>query len=123
MQIQINTDRNIDGDDRLTAVVTGIVQTALARSSDHVTRVEVHLSDQNSGKKSGEQDMRCLMEARLEGQDPVAVRHDAATVAQAVDGAAGKLSRKIDSHLGKLRDRRRRGGTALPADAEPDEQG
>jgi ribosome-associated translation inhibitor RaiA len=119
MRIQLNTDRNIDGDDRLTVVVSGIVETALARSSDQVTRVEVHLSDQNSGKKGGDDDMRCLMEARLEGQNPIAVTHDAATIAQAVDGAAAKLSRKIDSNLGKLREKRSRNGNALSAEGDP----
>lgn len=122
MQIQINTDHNIDGDDRLTDVVSGIVEKALARSNDRVTRVEVHLSDQNSGKKDGDDDIRCLLEARLEGQNPIAVTHDAATVVQAVDGAAGKLSRKIQSDLGKLRDRRGRSEPTPPAEGEPTDQ-
>ncbi len=104
MQIQINTDGNIEGHERLATQVSSVVESALSRHSDHITRVEVHLSDENSDKKSGNDDMRCMMEARLEGHQPLAVTHHAATVDEAVDGAADKLTRLIESTLGRLRD-------------------
>lgn len=104
MQIQINTDRNIEGHEELAVQVSGIVESALSRFSDRITRVEVHLSDENSDKKGGQDDIRCMMEARLEERQPVAVTHEAATVDQAVDGAAGRLARLIESTLGRLRD-------------------
>ena len=104
MQIQINTDRNIEGREALAARVSGVVESTLSRFSNHITRVEVHLSDENSDKKGGNDHMRCLMEARLEGRQPVAVTHQAATLDQAVDGAADKLIRLIESTLGRLRD-------------------
>jgi len=104
MQIQTNTDSNIEGHEALTSHVSSTVETALERFSDHITRVEVQLSDENSGKKSGVDDMRCVMEARLEGRQPVAVTHEASTVHHAVDGAAGKLHSLIESTLGRLQD-------------------
>lgn len=107
MQIQINTDHNIDGHEAHATQVSSVVESALNRYSDHITRVEVHLSDENSDKKGGEHDMRCVMEARLEGRQPIAVTHQGATVDQAVDGAADKLHRMIESTLGRLRDQRR----------------
>jgi len=79
MQIQINTDRNIEGKEPLTAQISGVVEAALSRFSDHVTRVEVHLSDENADK-SGQHDNRCLIDARLEGRRPVAVTHTAASL-------------------------------------------
>jgi len=82
------------------------VESALSRTSDHITRVEVHLSDENSNKKGGNDNMRCVMEARLEGRRPIAVTREAATLDQAVDGAADKLSRMIESNLGRLRDQK-----------------
>jgi len=108
MQIQINTDRNIAGHEALGAQVSGVVENALSRISDHITRVEVHLSDENSDKKGGNYNMRCVMEARLEGRKPIAVTHQAATLDQAVDGAADKLSRLTESTLGRLRDQKSR---------------
>jgi len=101
MKIQVNTDSNIQGREALTAQVTAIVEHALKRFQEQVTRVEVHLSDQN-GDKSGQQDKRCVMEARLEGRPPVAATDEAITTAQAVRGAADKLSGLIDSQLGRV---------------------
>ena len=103
MQVQINTGRNIEGNEALAAQVTGIVESALGRIRDHITRLEVHLSDEDS-HKSGQEDKRCMLEARLEGRQPIAVTHQAVTLDQAVDGAAGKLARLIESTLGRLRD-------------------
>ena len=45
------------------------------------------------------------MEARLEGRQPTAVTHQAATLHEAVDGAADKLAASLESTLGRLRDR------------------
>lgn len=101
MQIQINTDGNIEGSERLSAYVTGAVEKALSQFGHRITRVEVHLSDQN-GDKSGQNDKRCTMEARLTGRQPMAVHHDAATVDEAVEGAADRLHRSIESVLGRL---------------------
>ena len=105
MQIQINTDSNIDGNEALAAHVKSVVTSALSRFSDQITRIEVHLSDQNADK-SGQEDKRCMMEARLEGRAPTAVTHSAATVDQAVHGAAEKLKRSIESTLERLQDHR-----------------
>ena len=103
MQIQINTDHNIEGHEALAAQVSGVVENALSRIRDHITRVEVHLSDEDSDK-GGPNEKRCMMEARLEGRQPVAVTHQAETLNQAVDGAADKLARLIESTLGRLHD-------------------
>jgi len=122
MQIQINTDHNIEGHEALAVQVRGVVESALSRISDHITRVEVHLSDESShksGEKSRQNDKRCMIEARLEGLQPVAVTHQAATLDQAVDGAAGKLVRLIESTLGRLHDEKsRRTDPPLPGSIE-----
>ncbi|MBN1319741.1 MAG: hypothetical protein JXA87_02765, partial [Thermoleophilia bacterium] len=62
MHIQINTDRNIEGDNALAQRVEAVVRETLAHFSKHITRVEVHLRDENSGSKSGTEDKRCLLE-------------------------------------------------------------
>lgn len=113
MQIQVNTDHNIKGHETLVAEVSSTVASALSHYSEHITRVEVHLRDENSSKKNGTHDMRCLLEARLEGRQPVAVTHHAGSIDQAVDGAADKLNRLIDSTLGRLRGQHH--GAADPA--------
>lgn len=102
MQIQINTDSNIEGDAELVQLMKAVVRNGLDRFSEQVTRVEVHLSDQNSDKKFGNEDIRCLLEARLAGLQPISVSDSAATLEQAVDGAVEKLTRSLDSTLGRL---------------------
>ena len=105
MQIQVNSDHHIEGLEALAAHVRGVAESELSRLSDHITRVEIHLSEVSS-QESSQNDKRCMMEARLEGRQPVAVTDHAATLDQAVDGAADKLARLIESTLGRLRDRR-----------------
>lgn len=105
MKIQVNTDKNIEGHEKLVAQVEATVAKSLSHVSAHVTRVEVHLSDEN-GDKNGQHDKRCMMEARLEGRQPTAVTCEAATVAQAVAGAADKLKSSLESTLGRLHEHR-----------------
>jgi len=106
MKIQLNTDGNIEGTEHLAAHVNEIVEGALSRFSERITRVEVHLSDQN-GDKTGQHDKRCMLEARLEGRQPTAVTHDAATLDAAVEGAADKMKRSLESTLERLKDAER----------------
>jgi ribosome-associated translation inhibitor RaiA len=100
MQIQINTDHNIKGHEALVTQVHGVVESALSHLDDHITRVEVHLTDEISHKTT-QKDKRCMVETRLEGRQPIAVTDEADTVVQALDGAAGKLARLTESTLGR----------------------
>ncbi len=113
MQIQVNTDHTIEGHEALAGQIRGVVENALGRMSDHITRVEVHLTDER-GSTSGKNDKRCVMEARLKYRQPIAVTDEAATVELAVNSAADKLARFIEHTLGKLRDQRTH-GTDPPA--------
>ena len=101
MKIQINTDGNIQGNEALAEQVSTTVENALRHVKDHITRVEVHLGDENAGK-SGQNDQRCMVEARLEGRQPVAASALAPTSAQAVQAASDKLARLLETQLGRL---------------------
>lgn len=63
MEIEVNTDHNTDGRETVANYVREVVAAAVSHFSDHITRVEVHLGDEN-GAKSGKEDKRCMMEAR-----------------------------------------------------------
>jgi ribosomal subunit interface protein len=101
MQIQTNTDNTIERHEPLTRHVESVVKEALSRFSDRVTRVVVHLSDSNDSKSS-DGDHRCLMEARIEGHPPIAASDHGASMHQAIQAAAEKLKRSIDSTLGRI---------------------
>jgi ribosome-associated translation inhibitor RaiA len=113
MKIQINTDDHAHGGEALAASVSAMVEQALGRFAGDITRVEVHMSDEN-GSKGGENDKRCMIEVRLEGRKPAAVVEHAATMKQAVHGATSKLVRMLDSTLGRLNDHRKNAAKTPP---------
>lgn len=105
MQIQVRTDHNIDGHEKLSAWVQGVIEQGLATANGRITRVEVHLTDENAGKKNGTADMRCVMEAHVAGRPPVVVTENADTIHVAVTAAVGKLDRLIDHTLERVKER------------------
>jgi hypothetical protein len=115
MQIQVNTDDNLRGSASLTTWVENEVSSGLSRFNEYLTRVEVHLGDENAAK-SGGADKRCMLEARVAGQDPLSVTHQAAALDEACKGAIRKLKGLLDSRLGRLHDRK--GAPSIRDDAE-----
>lgn len=101
MQIQINSENNIDSSAELTRRVEVVVEGALGRFGDRITRVEVHLSEDNNSQKSGGNEKRCVMEARLAGFQPITVSHQGSSLEQALDGAADKLEKTLKRTLGR----------------------
>jgi ribosomal subunit interface protein len=101
MQIQINSDHQINPSPELASRIQALIRDTLDRHSDRITRVEVHLNDQNS-IKGGANDKRCLMEARVAGIGPIDAAHEADSLQLAIDGAMEKLERAIDHKLGRL---------------------
>ena len=102
IKIQLNTDHNIQGDQALQAQVEGIMDKVLGRFADRITRLEVHLSDQNA-QKGGRDDMGCRIEARLEGRRPLAVNARDATLERAVSSCAQKMRNALETELGRAR--------------------
>jgi len=118
MQVQVETDNHVEGREKLIEHVEGVIRDAVDRYEDRVTHVEAHLGDVNSGEKSGAADMRCMFEARLAGLKNIAVKHQAESMHLAIEGAADKLTKALESALGKMQDRqkRHRGTGELSAD-------
>jgi len=101
MKIQFNTDKTINGDERQQQYYTSLIEEELKNFQSHITRIEVHLSDEN-GKKEGVSDILCLLEARLEGRQPMAVSHQDDTVELSVSGALEKLKNALETILGRM---------------------
>jgi ribosome-associated translation inhibitor RaiA len=88
-------------DPTLTELVRAAVEHALKHHQDQITRVEVHLADENAGKHD-QHDQRCMLEARLKGRQPVTATAFEATLPQAVKSAAEKLARVLDTQIGRV---------------------
>ncbi|MBC7714601.1 MAG: hypothetical protein H7177_14745 [Rhizobacter sp.] len=104
MNIQISTDKNIDGGEKFSTYVNGVVNEAVAGFNTQITRVGVHFTDQNSSKV-GFQDKRCVMEYHIAGRSTTAVSHDADSVDEALAGAVEKARHSIEHTLGKIKNR------------------
>jgi hypothetical protein len=98
--IQIHADNQVDSDAERDSRLEEQIRQRLARFEGRITDVEVHVSDIN-GPRGGAADLRCTMEARLNGIPPIAAADQANTVDRAVIGAAKKVVRALDHQLGK----------------------
>lgn len=101
MIIQLNADNNLNIHQGFAATIENLLLEKLKRFSKHVTRIEVHFSDEN-GSKDGLQDKRCLLEARIEGKEPVAVTSEGETYEHALNGAIDKLKASLDTIVDKM---------------------
>jgi len=101
MTIQINTDKTISGDENNQDYFTSLIKEELKRYESHITRVEVHLKDEN-GKKDGHNDMSCTLEARVKGKQPIAVTSQADTVSLALTGAIDKVKAALKTIVGRI---------------------
>jgi hypothetical protein len=61
MKTQINSDKQVGVDAELSKAIEADVRHALGTFETRLTRLEVHLSDLNSGSKQGLHDKRCLL--------------------------------------------------------------
>lgn len=105
MQIQVHSDNHIEGSARRIEWISATVSSHLERFEEDITRIVVHLHDDNAGK-AGADDKRCLIEARPKGHQPISVTHKAESVAFAVDGAIEKMQHALEHLFGKLRNKR-----------------
>jgi ribosome-associated translation inhibitor RaiA len=101
MQVQVNTSHAVKGSQNFEEYVRSSVEAGLERFAQQLTRVEVHFTDENGAKETGN-DKRCALEARPAGLAPVTVTHEAGTLDDALDAAIEKMVRLLTTHFGKL---------------------
>jgi ribosome-associated translation inhibitor RaiA len=101
VQIQVNTDHNIHGGEKLVTYVTTELASSLSRFDRWLTRVEVHFSVDAAGRTD---DKRCVIEARPAGAQSVAVTHHAGSVDDAYNGAVQKMERMLDTKYSRAHD-------------------
>jgi hypothetical protein len=102
MQIQINTDKNVEGNERLITYFSSELERELDRFDDKITRVEVHFGDENS-EKFGKNDKRCLIEVRVAKIQPLAVTDHADTIEKAFHNALEKVKKVMNTTFEKAR--------------------
>ncbi len=103
MQIQVHTDHNVKGGDLMIQYVEGLIKDAMQNYKEDVTRVDVHVSDENANK-GGDDDLRCTIEARIRGMQPIAVTHNDENIDAAISGATDRIARSVRKTLEKRRE-------------------
>lgn len=104
LKIIINSDSNLDIDAPAIGGLESDIEGRLGRFGERLTRVVVHLRDENAHKTAGQNDKRCMLEARPEGMNTINVSHSAPSVGEAVNHATRKLERLLDDTFARLHD-------------------
>ncbi len=104
MQINVNTDRTIQNHQGLDEHVESVVRGSIDRFGDHITSVEVHLSNENK-EKHADGGNSVMMEARVRGYQPIVIHDHSDDLRQSIKNAGGKLARALDSAIGRLQDK------------------
>ncbi len=112
MLIQVHTDNNVASGDVLTKLVENGMEMALGSQAMRITRADVHFGDESAGRATGS-DLRCMIEVRPAGHEPVAVTEHAPTLDAAFAGAVDKVQRVVDTLFAK-RDAREPGTPSGP---------
>lgn len=102
MKIQLNTDKNIEGKEMLETYMSEKISAGLKHFADKITRVEVHLSDQNADK-GGSNDIQCKIEARMQSLQPVMVVSKDSNKEKALSSAINKMKASLDTITGKMK--------------------
>ncbi len=100
MQFQFNTDSSVMGTENVADRIEEQLRSRLDRFIDKLTRLEVHITDEN-GRKGGDDDKSCMIEARVRGGAPVSVTAKAGDVDAAARSAGTKLAKLLDRQFGK----------------------
>ncbi len=100
MQFQFNSDSSVMGTENVAERIENAVRHKLARFENRLTRLEVHVRDDNA-RKGGDDDKACMIEARPRGDKPIGVTEHAGDVDTAARKAANTMAQRLERVLGK----------------------
>ena len=101
MQILLHVDTNSDGSPAMTQHIEDVVNAALGRFGERVTRVDVHLSEAEGHALTSAGSIRCTLEARVVGLETIFVTDHADDAHRAIEGGVRKLKRAVGAAIGK----------------------
>ncbi len=104
MDIIINTDHSLDSSDKMISYFKEEITKELKNFSDIITRVELHITDEN-GPKTNLDNIKCKIEARLKGRQPLVVSGKADKVEKAISSCTSKMKSVLNTKVGKLSNR------------------
>ena len=100
MQVQFNSDSSVMGTENVAERIEAQLREKIGRFEDKLTRLEIHVRDEN-GSKGGGDDKVCVLEARVSGGAPVTVTAKSGDVDGAARAAGTKLAKLLRRKFGK----------------------
>ncbi|MEM1166768.1 MAG: HPF/RaiA family ribosome-associated protein [Planctomycetota bacterium] len=100
MQLLVNTGQ-VSSSDALDAHIRTKLTRALGHLGERLTRVEVHLRDENQLHRHSSDDKRVTIEARPRGMRPITVEAIGGDFFQVAGVASGKLGRALERRFGR----------------------
>ena len=101
MQFQFNSDHTVMGTENVAERIETMMREKFARFEGRLTRLEVHVTDEN-GHKHGHDDKACTIEARPRGGKPIGVTEHGAKVDAAARKAATTMVQRLERVFGKI---------------------
>lgn len=102
MLIQFRSN-NIPVSQEMEEKLSGFINKSLKRFTDQITRVEVHLEDENS-QKGGKDDKRCSIEVRPDNLEPIIVTSKSDNIIKSVRESADKAKASLDRAYDRLKE-------------------
>ena len=100
MQVQFNSDSSVMGTENVAERIEAAVREKLARFEERLTRIEIHVRDDN-GAKGGADDKACTIEARPRGGRAIGVTEHGSSVDAAARKAASTMAQRLTRLFGK----------------------
>ena len=104
MIFQFNSDNQTPADSGVADQMETLVRARLEHVSDRLSRVEVHVGDVNGPR--GGSDIRCAIELRPEGMQPISASDEAPNIEAAVASATDKALTAFNRQVGKQTSRK-----------------
>ena len=100
MQFQFNSDSSVMGTENVAERIEAMMRIKFARFEERLTRLEVHVHDENA-HKHGHDDKACTIEARPRGGKPIGVTEHGSKVDAAARKAATTMVQRLERVFGK----------------------
>lgn len=102
MEVRVTTNHNIEGSEALNKYIGSEIKEKLGRFDEYLTKIEVHLADETSQKKTPD-DKRCILQANVKGRPSIVATNHGNSIDEALGKSLSTLKDSLDAYVTQLR--------------------